>query len=437
VLFALAIFIIFVGTLAQVDKDMWEVIDLYFRSVIAWIDLQLFFPRTWFPKLEGKVPGTFPMPGGALIGALMAMNLLAAHLVRFKVQTKGSRLMMGLVVIAIGSLVTYLVIASGHNTSGLQGKPPFSWETLWTLVRASLILMALSSSVGLTIKNDASLLTRLVLLGTAALSGILAIAAISTMPDDSSMRILWQLIQGGLAGVILLIGCWLAFKRRAGVVLLHAGIALIMFSEFYVSQYASEGRMSIREGETINYLRDIREVELAVIDSAAGDEDNVAAIPAARIKAGQTIAHENLPFDIYIDSFLKNADLDDAKPEDTNYATAGSGKTLIARKARAATGTGGGQVDMAAAYIDVRKKGTEESLGRYLLSQLGAANDQLEAVELDGKTYNVALRFKRTYKDYQISLKDVRKDDYVGTDTPRNYSSDVRLAAGDDVVGEF
>ena len=32
-----AIFIVLVGTLAQVDKDMWEVIDDYFRTWIAWI----------------------------------------------------------------------------------------------------------------------------------------------------------------------------------------------------------------------------------------------------------------------------------------------------------------------------------------------------------------------------------------------------------------
>ena len=37
------------------------------------------------------------------------------------------------------------------------------------------------------------------------------------------------------------------------------------------------------------------------------------------------------------------------------------------------------------------------------------------------------LRFVRNYKDYSLQLIDVRKDDYLGTNIPRNYSSDVRL----------
>src|SRR5688500_3393565 len=65
-LFALVIIIVLVGTLVQVDMDMWEVINLYFRSWIARIDLQVFFPKSWFPKTQ-SVPGFIWFPGGALI----------------------------------------------------------------------------------------------------------------------------------------------------------------------------------------------------------------------------------------------------------------------------------------------------------------------------------------------------------------------------------
>jgi hypothetical protein len=37
------------------------------------------------------------------------------------------------------------------------------------------------------------------------------------------------------------------------------------------------------------------------------------------------------------------------------------------------------------------------------------------------------LRFKREYKPYTLALVDVRKDDYVASNTPRNYSSDVKI----------
>ncbi len=55
-LFAMAILIVLAGTLAQVDKDIWEVTDDYFRTAFAWIDLRLFFPPSFFPGLS--VPGS-------------------------------------------------------------------------------------------------------------------------------------------------------------------------------------------------------------------------------------------------------------------------------------------------------------------------------------------------------------------------------------------
>ena len=46
VLFALAIFIVFAGTMAQTQHDIWYVVHNYFRTAIAWIDLQGGAPRS-------------------------------------------------------------------------------------------------------------------------------------------------------------------------------------------------------------------------------------------------------------------------------------------------------------------------------------------------------------------------------------------------------
>ena len=61
-LFAMAIFLIFAGTLAQVDKDIWEVMTQYFRTPFAWIDFQVFFPPAFFPASRRTVPGGFYFP---------------------------------------------------------------------------------------------------------------------------------------------------------------------------------------------------------------------------------------------------------------------------------------------------------------------------------------------------------------------------------------
>src|SRR4051812_32851733 len=85
VLFALSIFLILAGTFAQVDKDIWEVIGLYFRVWMAWVPFQVFFPPSFFPDKPFVISGGIWFPGGKLLGLLLAMNLLSAHLIRFKV----------------------------------------------------------------------------------------------------------------------------------------------------------------------------------------------------------------------------------------------------------------------------------------------------------------------------------------------------------------
>ncbi len=110
-LFALAIVLIFAGTLAQVDKDIWEVMNLYFRAWVAWIPFQVFSSRAQlsFPaKAMQSVPGGFFFPGGFLIGSAMAINLLAAHGVRFTVQARGARLAAGLATVLLGVRARHL-----------------------------------------------------------------------------------------------------------------------------------------------------------------------------------------------------------------------------------------------------------------------------------------------------------------------------------------
>ena len=46
---------------------------------------------------------------------------------------------------------------------------------------------------------------------------------------------------------------------------------------------------------------------------------------------------------------------------------------------------------------------------------------------MDGKTYDVSLRYKHMYKPYSMHLVDVEQDVYMGTQTPESYSSHLRL----------
>jgi len=397
VLFAMSIFIVFAGTLAQTRHDIWDVVHTYFRAAWVWIPLQIFFPKSFFPTM-GPVSGEIPFLGGWAIGALMAVNLLAAHLVRFKAQAKGSRLFLGLGVIAAGCLVTAGVIVSGSESE---------WHIMPVL--------------------------------------------------GPSMRILWQLVQGTFAGLVLLAGCTIVFGKRAGIVLLHAGVGLLMFSELLVGTTAVESQMHIVEGDTVNYVQDVRTNELAVIDTSDPASDTVVVIPQRFLvesaKDGNKIENTDLPFDLKVVKYLQNSNLDPIKSGVENPATAGLGLQMMAVEKPAGTGVSSdSKVDDSAAYVQLLKKGTSDSLGTYLVSlnqsyfsesreRSGLTPAQLRSrtgpfvmsvsepvtVAVDGKTYQLAMRFKRTYKPYSLMLKDVRAEKYLGTETPKDYSSIVHL----------
>ena len=106
----------------------------------------------------------------------------------------------------------------------------------------------------------------------------------------------------------------LAFKKRAGVVLLHGGVALVMLSEVLVNTWAVEAQMQLAEGQATNYVQDIRSVELAVVDASAPDHDQVWAIPESLLLSGRTLSDDSLPFRVDLVRFFKNADLRRVKP---------------------------------------------------------------------------------------------------------------------------
>jgi ABC-type transport system involved in cytochrome c biogenesis permease subunit len=426
VLMAMAIFLILAGTLAQIDKDIWQVMAEYFRTPVAQIDLRVFFPRSW------SVPAvTFPFPGGFLIGGAMLVNLLAAHLLRFKIQARGGRLGAGLTVVAVGAALTWLVIASGSNPNGLQDSPIVSWSTLWAGLKLGLAALWLGT-LYLLLKLDPTRRVERVALAivAAGLGGLVVWLYMRSSVElgESSLRILWQLLKGGLAGVVLLAGCVLLFRKRAGVVLLHGGIALMMINELVVYGLHSEALMQIKEGETVNYAQDIRTVELAVVDPTDPQEDDVVVVPKSYMTEGAKIRDEQLPFDIEVVRYLPNSTLRETKPDEQNPADAGTGLKFAAQEVRPGTGTDNdSKVDMPAAYVRILDKQHDKPLGTYLVGILQSFRGVPEHVTVDGKTYDMSLRFKRDYKPYSMHLIDGRFDKYMGTDKPSNYSSDLRL----------
>ena len=122
VLFALSMVLVFFGTLAQIDKGIWTVVDQYFRSWYVWIPFQLVaeFCKKFFDLPADTVwKGSFPFPGGWLLGGVMLANLIAAHLTRFKLSWRRAGIItihLGVILLMVGELVTGLYAVESRMT---------------------------------------------------------------------------------------------------------------------------------------------------------------------------------------------------------------------------------------------------------------------------------------------------------------------------------
>ncbi|HEY4416419.1 MAG TPA: cytochrome c biogenesis protein ResB [Verrucomicrobiae bacterium] len=97
VLLAFAIVLVFIGTLAQVDEGLYNAQARYFRQWLIF-GLDLF---------GHKIP--IILPGGYLIGTLMLVNLIFAHVYRFQLSVKKIGIQLahsGVILLLVGQLVT-------------------------------------------------------------------------------------------------------------------------------------------------------------------------------------------------------------------------------------------------------------------------------------------------------------------------------------------
>ena len=97
VLLAFAIVLVFVGTIAQADEGLYAAQSHYFRQ---WLVVGAHLFGRHIPII---------LPGGYLIGTLLLVNLVVAHIYRFQLTTKKIGIMLahsGVILLLIGQLAT-------------------------------------------------------------------------------------------------------------------------------------------------------------------------------------------------------------------------------------------------------------------------------------------------------------------------------------------
>jgi hypothetical protein len=232
---------------------------------------------------------------------------------------------------------------------------------------------------------------------------------------------------GYLLGSVLVINLIASYVRRypfklrnTGLLMIHSGLVLLLVGQLVTDVFSVEGAMRLEPGETRNYSEDFHATELVIVDTTDPKFDRVVSVPADWLEPGATFDLPESPFSLRVRRFWPNADIVSrpAPGSEESGATEGGGKGrhVVAHPITAKMD----ERNMPAATIELTGSA---SLGSWLVSGLLVP----QTFSHDGRTYQIALRPKRHYKPYSLTLLDLRHDVYKGTTIPRNFSSRVRI----------
>lgn len=266
---------------------------------------------------------------------------------------------------------------------------------------------------------------------------------------------------GGLLLLNLVAAHLYRFKlewKKAGIQLTHLGLILLLLGELITSLQQVESNMRLPEGGTMRYSESYRINELAILDTTNPEFNEVVAIPEAVLADGGSIQHPKLPFQVRIRDYYPNAALamrDQAPLPEFATSVAGSAKGAGSRPEQNSGQIPGGQQaatgPLATAGIGPRVAvtplrltykqdernapaahlefvGPEGTLGTWLVSPLLGMPQKFDYA---GRTWEIALRFKRYYYPFALTLLDFTHEKYAGTDIPKNFASRIHLKTDD------
>ncbi len=232
---------------------------------------------------------------------------------------------------------------------------------------------------------------------------------------------------GAAVGLVLLVNLVAVQIRRlqlrwskAGLWIVHAGLILLFVGEFVTAGYQTDAQLAIEQGETKNYIDVPREVELAVVDTSDPAVDDVYGVPERALARGGTVQIPGTPLSLRIAEYQRNARIV-RMPGAASPATQGAAAGYVLQPLPPVTTDD--QMDTSAAVVEVKAQGA--SLGTWIASNVISDPQTFQAA---GKTWALALRPRRIYLPYTLTLKKFSHDVYPGTDIPKNFSSLVRLA---------
>lgn len=423
VLLALGLVLVFVGTLAQVHEGLYNAQARFFKS---WLVVGATLFGTKMPWLI--------LPGGYAIGSALFVSLVTAHFTRFHWSWKRSGIFMthlGVILLLLGQLGTDML--STESSMRIEEGETRNYSEDFHVNELAFVNQSLADDYEVVAIPESHL----------AAKGEIRHA---NLPFTVKIREHWP---NAVLMNIPPVGS-VPVPATDGVFTNHSVAAVIAENAGRETRAAVWFEVLGSNGVTATLLvaaplRDERDPERATFNHAgrtysasllfapamggnmlaigdtAARATRPAMIPEADLKG--EITREELPFKLRVRQFWPRAELWEKLPANAVLRPATHGKMSKAAVVPQPLVTDMSGRNLPAAVVEVIAGG--KSLGTWLTS---ARHSKLEqTVEVDGKTYEFALRFKRFYQPYSLTLLKFTHERYPGTDLPKDFRSRVRI----------
>ncbi len=222
--------------------------------------------------------------------------------------------------------------------------------------------------------------------------------------------------------------------RKSGIFLIHAGIVLLLIGELFTGLLARESQMTLDEGQTLNFSEDPLEAELAFVDVSNPGLERHIAIPESRLRPGAVIAHPELPFRVEVVDFHANARLRTKEgPAGEGWLDVPANQDLGPRVQWFPMAPARTLDDVSLPAVVVRLRDGGRDFGSWLASRQIPVSQAFTTS--DGRSWRLALRGRRSYKDFSITLNEFQHERYPGTNIPKDFSSFITLTSPEDRKG--
>jgi ResB-like family len=423
VLLSLGLVLIFIGTLAQVHEGLYNAQARFFKS---WIVVGATLFGTKMPWLI--------LPGGYAIGSALFASLVTAHFTRFKWTWRRSGIFMthlGVILLLLGQLGTDML--STESSMRLEEGETRNYSEDFHVNELAFVNQSLPNdfevvaipethlaakgeiqhpSLPFTVKIREhwpnAVLMNIPPFGSVpvpATDGVFTNYSVAAVIAENANRetraAVWFEVLGsnGVTATLLVAAPLRGERETERSTFMHAGKT---FTASLLFAPAMGGNM-------------------LAIGADADRASRPAMIPEADLKG--EITREELPFKLRIRQFWPRAELHEQLPANAVLRPATHGKMSKAAVVPQPLVTDMSGRNLPAAVVEVIAGG--KSLGLWLTS--ARHNKLQQEFEVDGKSYEVSLRFKRFYKPYSLTLLDFTHERYPGTELPKDFRSRVRI----------